>query len=180
MTRLLGRDRDQVVLDLPVAERPEDLVGDERSRRWPLRDARRASNETNHRSPLRVAHREAGRERRPASAATTVQVPGAGPVAGRADRARPRRSTPARARMRLVNQLESGTSSMVLMLRARTFGVESPGRREQVVARSKMRSMSHGCDARGVLRLGLARERVVVVELAPVRRPARCATSARR
>jgi hypothetical protein len=36
-------------------------------------------------------------------------------------------STTGRGDIRLVNQLESGTSSIVVTLRARTFGVGSPG-----------------------------------------------------
>ena len=125
MTIWSRRDGDQIVLDLPVAERPEDLVGDhDRAGRG----FGMAGGVERHEPELaaRVAHREARRE---AGQLARDHGPGSGcrAVAGERAARRPRRRVSGRARMRLVNQFESGTSSIVLtLLRAH---VRSSGRR---------------------------------------------------
>src|SRR4029450_5960896 len=84
-----------------------------------------ASNDTNQRSPL--ASRIVKPGANPASLGrTTDHVPGAGPVPVRGPRTASSIDS-GRARMRLVNQLESGTSSIVLTLRAWPAGPASPG-----------------------------------------------------
>ena len=124
---------------------------------WPA-----ASNDTNQRSPRESRIVNPGAK--PASFGdTTLQGPGAGPlpVIGPRDTSS---GVTARVRMRLVNQFESGTSSIVLTFLARTSGVGSPGRPKRLVARSMNRSISHSLHLRGVLRLGLPCQRIVVEE----------------
>jgi hypothetical protein len=58
---------------------------------------------------------------------TMVHFPAAGPVAVSGPFATSATVIGREAMMRLVNQLESGTSSMVLMLIARRFMLGSPG-----------------------------------------------------
>ena len=76
--------------------------------------------------------------------------------------------------MRLVNQLESGTSSIVLTLpRARVRRL-APGGHEQVVARTRRTARcSSGLAPAASAALRLARNRIVVVELRPARRHGR-------
>ena len=63
-----------------------------------------------------------------------------------------------------MNQLESGTSSMVLTFCARTSGVGSPGRPNRFMARSIDQIDLPFLHLRRILRLGLALQRVVVEE----------------
>ena len=103
---------------------------------WPA-----ASNDTNQRSLAESRIVKPGAN--PASFGdTTFHLPAAGPSPTSGPRAISS-SVTGRARMRLVNQPESGTSSIVLTFRARTSGVESPGRPKRLVARSMVKSMSH-------------------------------------
>ena len=102
-----------------------------------------ASKDTNQISP--PASRIVNPGATPASfRETTLQVPGAGPLPVSGPRATSS-GVRARARMRLVNQFESGTSSIVLTLRARTSGVGSPGLEKRLVARSMNKSIVHSC-----------------------------------
>ena len=71
-----------------------------------------------------------------------VHGPGAGPVPVSGPRDSSSRVR-GRARIRFVNQLESGTSSIVLMFCARTSGVGSPGRLNRLMARSTAGSIVH-------------------------------------
>ena len=72
----------------------------------------------------------------------TVHVPAAGPSPARGPRTASSIDT-GRARIRLVNQLESDTSSIVLTLPARTPVAGSPGRPKRFTARSTNRSIVH-------------------------------------
>ncbi len=73
-----------------------------------------------------------------------VHGPGAGPGPASGPRTTSSAVT-AREKMRFVNQFESGTSSMVLMLRARTFCVMSPGCPKRFGTRSKKRPIGRAC-----------------------------------
>jgi hypothetical protein len=69
----------------------------------------------------------------------TVNLPGAGPVSSPG----PRNVSAGVTDARLVNQLESGTSSMLLMLSARPIS-ERPGRPNRLITESKTREISRG------------------------------------
>ena len=159
---LLGLHTNQVVLHLPVAERPEDLVGDEDRAGRGFGQALRVEGDEPQLS-LRVAHGEAGRERRPPSRArsTTGRAPARRPASG------PRTASSiesGRAPIRLVNQFESGTSSMVLTFRAFTSVRRIAGAAEEVLRQVPEQIDVPRLHLRGVLRLGLARKRIVGVE----------------
>src|SRR5688572_18130475 len=104
-----------------------------------------ASNDTNHVSPLLSVIVNPGANP-VVFGLTTAHLPAAGPLPVSGPRTASSTES-GRARIRLVNQLESGTSSIVLMLPAATFDALSPGRLNRFSARSQNRSMSHGCTA---------------------------------
>jgi hypothetical protein len=121
-----------------------------------------ASNDTNQRSPF--ASRIVKPGANPACLGrTTDHLPGAGPVPASGPRTASSVDT-GWARMRLVNQLESGTSSIVLMLRARDVGRGIAGPREEILGQVEHQIDVPLRDARRILRLRLPLERVVVVE----------------
>src|SRR5205085_898805 len=100
-----------------------------------------APNETNLRSPGRSVAVKRGAK--PTSfAATTVMGPGAGPLPAAGPRAISSDDS-VRARTRLVNQLESGTSSMVFTLAACTPVASSPGLPNRLAVRSTNKSIVH-------------------------------------
>ena len=124
------------------------------------------SNETNQVSPFASFIVKPGAN--PACfGLTTDQVPVAGAVPVSGPRAASSTDS-GRARMRFVNQLESGTSSIELILRARTSGVGVARMSEEVLGEVVEQIDLLFLRARRVLRLRLAVERIIVVELAPV------------
>ena len=96
----------------------------------------------------------------------TVHLPGAGPSSGRAaPRSDLAQSTADCARMRLVNQLESGTSSIVFTFCARQPVLDRPGVPNRFYSEVVEQVDLPFLTPEASWRLGLARERIVVEEL---------------
>ena len=135
--------RDDEVLDLPVAKRPEDLVGDDDGAPIRPRDSPAASKLTNQVSPFGSVQVKPGEN--PADfARMIVHLPGAGGRPSIGPRTASSFET-GRVPMRLVNQLESGTSSTVFTLPRADVLCRLTGRVNRLSIRSTKRSTS--CDA---------------------------------
>ena len=140
--QVVGTQCDDEVLDLPVTQASRRSCWPRGRRRiWPRGSRADRSSRTRSLRSESVAVKPG---EKPADFARVIVHL---PVAGGAPSIGPRTASSieiGRVPMRLVNQLESGTSSTVFTLPARTFASGSPGRVNRLSIRSTKRSTSCG------------------------------------